>query len=65
MGELPDGAAARFAEAYGEANIRELPGIKASRDAFTALGDAFPPELPAFHGGLHHGQAGGGPGRPG
>ena len=36
--ELLDGAAARFAEAYRETNIRELPGIKACRDAFTALG---------------------------
>lgn len=36
-----DQAAADFAQANREANVRELPGVKACRDAFLALGNAF------------------------
>lgn len=38
VGRMLDQAAADFAQANREANIRELPGVKACRDAFQALG---------------------------
>lgn len=38
IGRMLDQAAADFAQANREANIRELPGVKACRDAFQALG---------------------------
>ena len=38
VSRMLDQAAADFAQANREANIRELPGVKACRDAFQALG---------------------------
>ena len=38
VGRMLDQAAADFAQTKREANIRELPGVKACRDAFQALG---------------------------
>ena len=38
VGRMLDQAAADFAQTNREANIRELPGVKACRDAFQALG---------------------------
>ena len=38
IGRMLDQAAADFAQANQEANVRELPGVKACRDAFLALG---------------------------
>ena len=38
VGRMLEQAAADFARANQEANVRELPGVKACRDAFLALG---------------------------
>ena len=38
VSRMLDQAAADFAQANREANVRELPGVKACRDAFLALG---------------------------